>query len=157
MIPGRANPGGSSSSPTSRTTPATQNLTEEMYSDLTTILKERLPVALESLPSNIMIAVEGYILNQVDAFIGQNPNTPYMDAYNKVGAPIINGGIVELGNNDLRRSNITIPRFFDTKWKSAAEKVGPNFTRDQLVEAITKNASAIGYSQSDISKILESY
>jgi hypothetical protein len=144
-------------SPTSRTTNATEHLTEEMYADLTTFLKERIPASLGDLPNTVQLGTETFIIKQVDAFIGQNPNTPYMDAYNRVGAPIASGGVVELGNNDLSRSNIKVPRFFDNKWKAAAEKVGPNFTRDQLVEAITKNASALGYSPSDVSKILESY
>jgi hypothetical protein len=166
MIPGRANPTGSSGSksPTSRTIQATQNLTEEMYADLTGFLKERIPASLGDLPNNVQVGIETFIIRQVDAFIGQNPNTPYMDAYNRVGAPIASGGVVELGNNDLRRSNIKVPRFFDEKWKSAAAKVGEPvtngddpYTRDQLVEAITKNATSLGYTPSDISKILESY
>jgi hypothetical protein len=151
-------------SPTSRTTNATQYLTEEMYADLTTFLKERIPASLGDLPNNVQLGTETFIIKQVDAFIGRNPNTPYMDAYNRVGAPIASGGVVELGNNDLRRSNIKVPRFFDEKWKSAAAKVGKPvtnggdpYTRDQLVEAITKNATSLGYTPSDISKILESY
>lgn len=165
MIPGRPKPGGgSSASPTSRTTQATQNLTEEMYADLTGFLKERIPASLGDLPNNVQVGTENYIINQVDNFIGKNPNTPYMDAYNKVGAPIVSGGLVELGNNNLLRSNIKVPSFFDEKWKSAAAKVGKPvtnggdpYTRDQLVEAITKNATSLGYTPSDISKILESY
>ena len=150
--------------PSSRNTSATENLTEEMYADLTNFLKQRIPGSLGGLSNNVQIGTESYIVKQVDAFIGKNPNTPYMDAYNKVGAPILSGGLVELGNNNPFKPNIIVPRFFDEKWKSAAAKVGKPiknskklYTREMLVDAIKNNSSALGYSPSDISKILESY
>ena len=152
-------------SPTSRTTNATQNLTEEMYADLTGFLKERIPASLGDLPNNVQVGTENYIVNQVNNFIGKNPNTPYMDAYNKVGAPIVSGGLVELGSNNPFKSNIKVPSFFDEKWKANAAKVGKPiqrngseiYTREMLVDAIANNATSLGYTPSDISKILESY
>jgi hypothetical protein len=147
----------SGGSQNSRNTPATKNLTEEQYSDLANTIKQRLPAALSALPDNIQIGTEQYIIQQVDAAIGKNPNLAYMDAYNQIGGPIITSGVVELGNNNLAVSNIVVPRFFDNKWKQAAAQVGPGYTREQLVQAITNNATVLGYSQNEISKILESY
>jgi len=159
VIPeGAVNPPSSrGGSPTSRNTLATKNLTEEQYGDLANTIKQRLPAALGALPDNIQIGTEQYIIQQVDAALGKYPDLPYMEAYNQIGGPIINSGVVELGTYNPTVSNIVVPRFFDDKWKKAAASVGPNYSREQLVQAITNNATVLGYSQNEISKILESY